>query len=81
VNSGNPFISGQKVKGESHENTAGVGHCTLVSAGFFLALAASLVAASESKEPASLLLFFLAILCSTDAAFTRIHELLHAKMT
>ena len=33
---GNPLILDQKVKGDtSHKNSAGVGLCTLVSAGFF----------------------------------------------
>jgi len=35
---GNTLILGQKVKGQGHEaqkNSAGVGSCTLVSAGFF----------------------------------------------
>ena len=32
---GNPLIVGSKVKVMSHRNIAGVGLCTLVSAGFF----------------------------------------------
>ena len=32
---GNPFIMGPKIMVISHKNIAGMGHCTLVSAGFF----------------------------------------------
>jgi len=37
MSSGNPFVLGQKVKCQDHEsqNSAGVGRCTLVRAGFF----------------------------------------------
>jgi len=31
----NPFILGSKIKGQDHENIAGVGLYTLVSAGFY----------------------------------------------